>query len=190
MYTWILICLTVAAVSFVLKLTYVFCTALVLPITRGALYVSTSRVRISAFMDAVPMQPGQLLIGSWLRRRASSSQGAKKIWCESAGIRAESPGLFEGQTPVPWLAKRRGERGQFLDSRPVGGRRCFLLSLSGCNEGFGSEAQSQSQARSCDCVIHLSFAWFHSSTGFATWQLLAQQSYLCVSVEQLISLIE
>lgn len=62
MYTWILICLTVAAVFFVLKLAYVFCTVLVLPITRGALYVSTSRIRISAFMDAVPMQPNQLLV--------------------------------------------------------------------------------------------------------------------------------
>lgn len=43
-------------------MTYVFTTALVLPKTKGALYVSTSRLRISAFMDAVPMKPGQLLI--------------------------------------------------------------------------------------------------------------------------------
>jgi trans-aconitate methyltransferase len=62
MHTWILIFLGVAAVFFVLKLAYVFCTALVLPFTRGALYVSTSRERISAFLDAVPMQPGQLLV--------------------------------------------------------------------------------------------------------------------------------
>jgi trans-aconitate methyltransferase len=62
MYTWILIFLVAAAVFFVLKLAYVFCTALVLPTTRGALYVSTSRVRISAFLDAVPMKPGQLLV--------------------------------------------------------------------------------------------------------------------------------
>jgi SAM-dependent methyltransferase len=62
MYTWILIFLVVAAVFFLLKLTYVFCTALVLPFTRGALYVSTSRVRISAFLEAVPMKAGQLLV--------------------------------------------------------------------------------------------------------------------------------
>jgi trans-aconitate methyltransferase len=62
MYTWILIFLVVAALFFVLKLAYVLCTALVLPFTRGALYVSTSRTRISAVMDAVPMQPGQLLV--------------------------------------------------------------------------------------------------------------------------------
>jgi len=62
MHTWILIFLVVVAVFFVLKLAYVFCTALVLPFTRGALYVSTSRKRVSAFLDAVPMQPGQLLV--------------------------------------------------------------------------------------------------------------------------------
>ena len=62
MYTYILILLVAAAVFFVLKLAYVFCTALVLPTTRGALYVSTSRVRISAFLDAVAMKPGQLLV--------------------------------------------------------------------------------------------------------------------------------
>ena len=62
MYTWILIILVVAAVFFVLKLAYVLCTTLVLPFTRGALYVSTSQVRISAFLDAVPMKPGQLFV--------------------------------------------------------------------------------------------------------------------------------
>ena len=54
--------LVVAGVFFGLKLAYVLCTAVVLPATRGALYVSTSRVRISAFLDAVPMCAGQLLV--------------------------------------------------------------------------------------------------------------------------------
>ena len=62
MHTWIIILLVIAGVMFGLKLVYVLCTALVLPTTRGALYVSTSRVRISAFLDAVPMQPGQLFV--------------------------------------------------------------------------------------------------------------------------------
>lgn len=47
---------------FAIKLTYILCTAAVLPITRGALYVSTSGVRISAFMDAVRMKSGQVLV--------------------------------------------------------------------------------------------------------------------------------
>jgi len=54
--------LCIAGVFFGLKLAYVLCTALALPVTRGALYVSTSRVRISAFLDAVPMDAGQLLV--------------------------------------------------------------------------------------------------------------------------------
>ena len=62
MHTWILLLLITAGVIFGLKLTYVFCTALVLPFTRGALYVSTSRLRIEAFLDAVPMRAGQLLV--------------------------------------------------------------------------------------------------------------------------------
>ena len=59
---WIWIFIILTAVLFGLKMTYVFCTALVMPITQGALYVSTSRVRIAAFIDAVSMKPGQLLV--------------------------------------------------------------------------------------------------------------------------------
>ncbi|NNL74752.1 MAG: hypothetical protein HKO68_00295 [Desulfobacterales bacterium] len=59
---WIWIFIILTAVLFGLKMTYVFCTALVMPITQGALYVSTSRVRIAAIIDAVSMKPGQLLV--------------------------------------------------------------------------------------------------------------------------------
>ena len=62
MHTWLLWLLIIGGVIFGIKLTYVFCTALVLPFTGGALYVSTSRPRIKAFLDAVPMQAGQLLV--------------------------------------------------------------------------------------------------------------------------------
>ncbi len=47
---------------FILKMAYVVCTAWVLPKTRGALYVSTANVRIRAFLDAVHMKPGEILI--------------------------------------------------------------------------------------------------------------------------------
>jgi trans-aconitate methyltransferase len=47
---------------FLLKMAYVLSVAVVLPVTRGALYVSTSRKRIAAFLDAVPVQPGQVVI--------------------------------------------------------------------------------------------------------------------------------
>jgi SAM-dependent methyltransferase len=62
MHTWIWIFLILMGTLFALKAAYVLCTAMVLPATRGALYVSTSRVRISAVMDALQMRPGQLLI--------------------------------------------------------------------------------------------------------------------------------
>ena len=47
---------------FALKMAYVLCTALALPITQGALFVSTTKTRIAAFMDAVPMKTGQMLM--------------------------------------------------------------------------------------------------------------------------------
>ena len=62
MHTVVFAFLGIAAVFFGLKLAYVLCTSVVLPATRGALYVSTSRVRISAFLDVVPMKAGQLLV--------------------------------------------------------------------------------------------------------------------------------
>jgi len=47
---------------FALKMAYVLSTALVLPTTQGALYVSTTRTRISAFLETVDMVPGQCFI--------------------------------------------------------------------------------------------------------------------------------
>ena len=41
---------------------YAVTIALALPFTQGALYVTTSRARVSAFLEAVPMQPNQLLV--------------------------------------------------------------------------------------------------------------------------------
>ena len=47
---------------FAVKMTYVLCTAMVLPATQGATFVPTSRKRISSFMDAVPMETEHLLV--------------------------------------------------------------------------------------------------------------------------------
>ncbi|UCG13014.1 MAG: class I SAM-dependent methyltransferase [Deltaproteobacteria bacterium] len=60
--TFILAFIVLIGTLFGLKIAYVVSTALVLPTTQGALYVSTSRVRVLAFLDAVPMQEGQLLV--------------------------------------------------------------------------------------------------------------------------------
>ena len=60
--TWFWIFLLTAGTLFGLKILYIATTAAVLPMTQGALYVSTARVRIQAFLDAVNMSADQLLI--------------------------------------------------------------------------------------------------------------------------------
>jgi SAM-dependent methyltransferase len=62
MAAWILIFIILAGGLFALKVIYVLSIALVLPITQGALYVSTSRAKIAAFVDAVPMKADQMLV--------------------------------------------------------------------------------------------------------------------------------
>lgn len=47
---------------FALKMAYILSTALVLPATQGALYVSTTRARISAFLRNVDVTPGQCFL--------------------------------------------------------------------------------------------------------------------------------
>ncbi len=57
---WIMIGMT--GLLFAIKVLYGLSIALVLPVTRGALYVSTARVRIAAFLDVLTPSPGQLLV--------------------------------------------------------------------------------------------------------------------------------
>ena len=70
-----------------MKMAYVLCTALALPVTQGALYVSTSRVKIKAIMDALQMKPGQVLVDlgcgdGRVLRRASKYFNARAIGYE------------------------------------------------------------------------------------------------------------
>ena len=62
MATWIWIFIILAGGLFGLKIVYVLSIALVLPITQGALYVSTSRTKIAAIINAVPMKADQTLV--------------------------------------------------------------------------------------------------------------------------------
>lgn len=59
---WVWFFLVFAGGLFSLKMTYVLCTALALPATQGALYVSTTQTRLNAFIKAVPMKPDQTLM--------------------------------------------------------------------------------------------------------------------------------
>jgi hypothetical protein len=62
MSTWITLLLTVMAILFMAKLIFLLTAGGVLPLTKGALFVPTSRKRIRAFLDAVPMLRNQRLI--------------------------------------------------------------------------------------------------------------------------------
>jgi hypothetical protein len=59
---WIWIFIVITGSLFGLKMLYILCTAIALPATQGALYVSTTRTRVSAFIRSVPMKKGQLLV--------------------------------------------------------------------------------------------------------------------------------
>ena len=52
----------IAGALFTAKALYGISIALVLPFTRGALYVSSARARVRAFVEAVDLRPGQLLV--------------------------------------------------------------------------------------------------------------------------------
>jgi SAM-dependent methyltransferase len=60
--TLILVLAALAGLLFAAKIVYLLCTVSVLPLTMGATYVPTSPIRIFAFLEAVPMTPGQVLI--------------------------------------------------------------------------------------------------------------------------------
>ena len=87
MSTWIITFLLAAGGLFLLKIAYVLSVAAVLPVTRGALYVSTSRKRIAAILDALPVQPEQMVIDlgcgdGRVLRRFRNRYGARSIGYE------------------------------------------------------------------------------------------------------------
>ena len=59
---WLIVFLILAGALFVLKLLYVIAFGWTLPVTRGALFVSTASLRIETFLDALPMEQGELFV--------------------------------------------------------------------------------------------------------------------------------
>ncbi len=59
---WLVAVLTLVAILFALKILYVAAVAGSIRVTRGALFVSTSRVRIQAALNAITMRPGGLFV--------------------------------------------------------------------------------------------------------------------------------
>ena len=54
--------IAIIGLLFAAKAIYGLSIAVVLPITRGALYVSTARARVAASLEAIDLKPGQLLV--------------------------------------------------------------------------------------------------------------------------------
>lgn len=59
---WIGIIVAAFGTLFLIKVLYLLSTGLAMPITRGALFVPTQRMRINAVADALPMEPGQVFV--------------------------------------------------------------------------------------------------------------------------------
>lgn len=59
---WLWAILIAAALLFLLKLTYVFCTAMVITITRGATFVTTAKVRIKTFLKNIQLEDGSTFV--------------------------------------------------------------------------------------------------------------------------------
>ena len=59
---WIITPLVLLGGLFCLKIVYVLCTALVLPKTRGALFVTTPQARVNAFLESMPMEKDCLFV--------------------------------------------------------------------------------------------------------------------------------
>ena len=60
--TWLIIVFAILGTALVLKLLHALAIVAVHPVTQGAMYTSTGRVKIRTALDAVPMSAGELLV--------------------------------------------------------------------------------------------------------------------------------
>jgi len=60
--TWVIVVFTVIGAAAALKILHALAIVVVHPITQGAMYTSTARVKIRTALDAVSMKPGELLV--------------------------------------------------------------------------------------------------------------------------------
>jgi len=60
--TWFLLSICLLAFLFTFKLLYLLTIGWSLPVTRGALFIPTSSIRVKTFLDAIPMSSQNLLV--------------------------------------------------------------------------------------------------------------------------------
>ena len=82
---WLVIFGIVAGSLFALKVLYGVSVAVVLPVTGGALFVSTSRVRVNAAVEALQMDSGQLLVDLGCGDGRILRAAAKRFGCRGIG---------------------------------------------------------------------------------------------------------
>jgi SAM-dependent methyltransferase len=59
---WLVVIFTIMGTAAVLKIIHALAIVVVHPVTQGAMYTSTARVKIRAALEAVNMKPGELLV--------------------------------------------------------------------------------------------------------------------------------
>ena len=62
MSAWMLVCFCFMGILFIVKLGYLITAGLVLPVTRGALFVPASQKNIQAFLKSIPMSPNDIFV--------------------------------------------------------------------------------------------------------------------------------
>ena len=60
--TWLVVIFTIIGGTAALKILHALAIVVVHPVTQGAMYTSTARVKIRKALDAVSMKPGELLV--------------------------------------------------------------------------------------------------------------------------------
>ncbi len=60
--TWLVVIFTIMGTAAALKILHALAIVVVHPVTQGAMYTSTARVKIRTALEAVSMKPGELLV--------------------------------------------------------------------------------------------------------------------------------
>ncbi len=60
--TWLVVIFTIMGTAAALKILHALAIVVVHPVTQGAMYTSTARVKIRTVLEAVSMKPGELLV--------------------------------------------------------------------------------------------------------------------------------
>ncbi|MFH1241793.1 MAG: class I SAM-dependent methyltransferase [Pseudomonadota bacterium] len=127
--TWVYVFLILAGVLFALKLMYVLAAGWALPVTCGALFVSTSRAKIRVFLDAVPMNREDLLVDLGCGDGRVLRAACKRYGARALGFEVNPLAYLMARVLSLGIQRLRIERDSFW-SRDLGGADvvfCYLF---------------------------------------------------------------